>query len=92
MLQISEEAATLVREVRGTDDGGEVLVRVAPATRGEPANLSLALVNEAQPGDEVGQSNGIGVCVAPELGRELEDKVLDVRATGSSRDFILRSA
>ena len=92
MLQLSREAADFVRDVRDTDFGADALLRVAPGSTTDRANLRLAFVPAASVGDEVGESEGVSICVAPQLANELTDKLLDVAETPGGRGLVLRSA
>ena len=93
MLQLTTEAADLIREIRTEHAAGDALLRVAPrgAFNGG-GGLMLGFVPAADVADQVGESEGVPMCVAPELADALEDKVLDVTDAPDGKALILRAA
>jgi Fe-S cluster assembly iron-binding protein IscA len=92
MLGLSADAASFVRGLREQNGKEDHLLRIASGTGADSENLRVALVPSAEPGDDVGESQGVAVCVASELSADLDDKLLDVTDTGSQRSLVLRKA
>ena len=92
MLQLSTEAAELIRELRAERGAGTALLRVSSRGASDGAGLMLGFVPAADVGDQVGESEGVPMCVASELAGALEDKVLDVSDAAEGKSLVLRAA
>ncbi len=79
MLTVTHPAATMLTDVR--DQQGipeEALLRVAPATDGEPG-ISLGFVDAPMEGDHTDDVHGLAYCVAPEVADALASAKIDVQ-------------
>jgi Fe-S cluster assembly iron-binding protein IscA len=94
MLQLTTQAAELIRELRTTHGGGDELLRVSSRGAGpsQDLDLMLAFVSTAGHDDQVGDSEGISVCVASDVADALDDKVLDVSERPEGRGLVIRAA
>jgi Fe-S cluster assembly iron-binding protein IscA len=94
MLQMTTEAAELIREARDAHGDSEALLRVS--ARHAPINggrdLLLGFVAEPQPGDEVSESEGIRLCFSDDVASTLDGKVLDVADAPNGRSLVVRAA
>jgi Fe-S cluster assembly iron-binding protein IscA len=93
MLQITEDAATFLREtkdVQGLPD--EAMLRIASRAAGDDSGqgLQVGFVPEAMPGDEIADRDGTAVCVAPDVAPALDGKLLDVTGEARDRQLVLR--
>ena len=94
MLQIIHDAATLIRQARAHEGVSErATLRIERGSGDHDSSaLRLAFVDVVPAGDEVGESEGIPLCVAAPLADELDDKVLDVQQTTGGIGLIVRAA
>ena len=89
MLEMTADAAVTIRrmqaraqDLRGV--GCDVL-RVAPLVGPDEAGVRIAFVSAPHDGDQVGESNGIPLCIDGDVAELLDRMVLDCqpdRATG----------
>jgi Fe-S cluster assembly iron-binding protein IscA len=88
MLQVTHGAAALLTELRNGQDVPETYgVRVFPEST-EPGEVTIGLGFTDAPaeGDQVTETDGLKVFVAPELVAPLEDAAIDVaQQDGASR-------
>jgi Fe-S cluster assembly iron-binding protein IscA len=89
MLQLTTEAAELIKELRAERGTGSEMLYV---TRSANAGVKLSFVSAADVGDQVGESEGVLMCVAAELANALDGKVLDVSDDRQGRALTLRAA
>jgi iron-sulfur cluster assembly protein len=76
MLTLTDNAATVVKDIADqASDAEECGLRIA-ANQSE-AELTLALVSEPEPADQIVESAGARVFLEPGAALMLEDKVLD---------------
>ena len=92
MLQLTTDAAELIRELRTERAAGDALLRVSRRGDFDAAELVLGFVPAAEVGDQVGESEGVPMCIASGLADALTDKVLDVTDEPNGRSLILRAA
>ncbi len=94
MLQLTTEAADLLREVRAENSGADTdLLRVSPQQSEEGVGLRIGFVANAVDGDAVGESEGVPLCVAAELVEALDDQVIDVTdSPAGGKGLVLRAA
>ncbi len=79
MLTVTHPAATLLTDVRAQQGiPEEALLRVAPATDGEPG-ISLGFVDAPMEGDHTDDVHGLSYCVAPEVADALSSAKIDVQ-------------
>lgn len=94
MLTITQKAAEKLVETResaGAPDSYAARLFVAmPPSGGEPS-LAIGFVQEAEPGDQVIEQEGLTAYVAPEVSDALQDATLDVSAEDGSEELILNS-
>ena len=91
MLRLTTEAADFIRCAQQEEGKSDHLLRIMRGSDGDDANLRLAFVAAAEPGDQVGQSHGVAMCVDGGLSVGLDDKLLDLRDTTAGRGLVLRS-
>jgi hypothetical protein len=89
MLQLTPEAAVYLRKVLSAspaenDVGSLDVLRVAPATAEEIRGLKISFVTYAGEHDSVTETQGFYLCVDPEFGRALDDKLIDLTPGGES--------
>ena len=89
MLQLTPEAALRIQHLRPTYLPHHQILRISryDRRRGGPARLSFVAV--AREGDQIGESQGIQMCVGQEFADRLSGMMLDVR-DGDSGDFRIR--
>jgi Fe-S cluster assembly iron-binding protein IscA len=92
MLQLTTEAADLIRGLRAERGAGDALLRVSSRGASDGSDLTLGFVPAADVGDQVGESEGVPMCVASDLADELDDKVLDVTDAPDGKALIVRAA
>jgi Fe-S cluster assembly iron-binding protein IscA len=92
VLQLSTEAATFVRALGQADGMRDCLLRVAPGIGNDDTDVELSLVARAEPGDQIGESNGVIVCVAGVLSASLDATFLDIQRTRTGRGLVLRTS
>ncbi|MDM4761991.1 iron-sulfur cluster biosynthesis family protein [Galbitalea sp. SE-J8] len=77
MLTLTENAATVVKTIADqAPEADQVGLRIA-ADATDAAELTLAVVTEPQPDDQVVESAGARVFLEPNAALLLDDKVLD---------------
>ncbi len=76
-------------EVDGKPDH---LLRVGRVSGSSDVDLLLALVANAEPDDEVGESNGVHLCVAGDVSSSLDGKLLDFQQSSGGRGLVMRSS
>jgi len=87
MLTITQEAAELLSESRQSV-GAPDSYGVRFFAEG-PAQLAIAFVPEAQPGDQVTEQEGVTAFVAPEVSEALDEATLDVSPEDGVEEFVL---
>lgn len=91
LLQVTSDAMTTFDQARGAQELPEsVGVRIF-AQRDEQGEVGIALAFAEQPqdGDEVTETDGTPVFVAPELAEPLADSVLDVQETDQGTELVI---
>ncbi len=91
MLQVTSAAMTTFEQARGAQDLPEsVGVRIF-AQRDEQGEIGIALAFAEAPedGDQVTETDGTAVFVAPELADPLSDSVLDVEDSDEGTHIVL---
>jgi Fe-S cluster assembly iron-binding protein IscA len=91
MLQVTEAAASVLREVVEPPEVPGTAVRIQPiqTPAGKPA-ISFQPVTGPQQGDAEGEAQGLDVFVAPELSESLDEAVLDAQQTPEGTELFLR--
>jgi Fe-S cluster assembly iron-binding protein IscA len=92
MLQLTTDAAELIRELRTERATDDALLRISPRSNFDGAGLVLGFVPAPETDDQVGESEGVPMCIASDLADALADKVLDVTEEPNGRSLILRAA
>ncbi len=90
MLRLTSLAADFVRCTQLEKGKSDHILRVGRSNGGDGANVRLAFVTAAEPGDQVGESYGVGLCVAADLASTLDDQLLDLRETTAGWGLVLR--
>lgn len=80
-----EEARQAQEEV--PDDAG-VRIYAQRDEQGE-IGIALAFAEEPEADDQVTETNGTSVYIAPELAEPLSDSILDVRDDGEGRELVI---
>ena len=91
VLQVTSAAMSAFEQAKGSQDLPEdVGIRIF-AQRDEQGEIALALAfTEApQDGDQVTETDGTAVYVAPELAEPLSDSVLDVQDSEEGAEIVL---
>jgi hypothetical protein len=91
VLQVTEAAASVLRQAVGPPDVPGSAVRIQPVETpaGQPG-ISFQPVDSPNEGDAEGQAPGLDVFVAPELSDPLDEAVLDARQTQEGTELFLR--
>ena len=91
MLQVTEAAASILRQAVEAPEGPGAAVRIEPVQTpvGDPA-ISFQPVGGPTEGDTEGDAPGLDVFVAPELSDPLDEAVLDARETQEGAELFLR--
>jgi iron-sulfur cluster assembly protein len=82
MLALTDSAAAVVRDLVAAEDapeGGGLRITAEPAGEGE-AELSMAVAEAPEEGDEVVEADGARVFLEREAASLLDDKTLDAHA------------
>ena len=92
MLEMTNRAATLLTELRRNSDiPDNAGVRVyGESTPEGQASLAIGFTEEPVPGDQVTETNGIKLFVAPEVAAPLQDAVMDVTGENGGSQLIFR--
>ena len=91
MLQVTSAAMSTFEQARGAQDlPDSVGVRIF-AQRDEQGEIGIALAFTEQPedGDQVTETDGTAVFVAPELAEPLSDSLLDVEDSDEGTHIVL---
>ena len=93
MLEMTNRAATLLTELhRNSDIPDHAGVRVyGESTPDGKASLAIGFTEEPVPGDQVTETNGVKLFVAPEVAAPLQDAVMDVTGDNGGSQLIFRS-
>ncbi len=91
MLRLTSAAAHFVRRTQLERGKSDHLLRVRRVSAGDGTKIRLTFVTAAEPGDQVGQSHAIGLCVAGELASTLDHQLLDLKETTAGWGLVLRS-
>jgi Fe-S cluster assembly iron-binding protein IscA len=91
MLQVTEAAATVFKEILQREDVTGEAIRLAPVTdpAGEP-DIALQTVEGPREGDAQTEATGVEVFVAEDLAQPLDAAVLDAEGTGEGARLVLR--
>ena len=85
-MNITPEAAAAIQTLLSTRDrGGLRIFLTTPPDNGSRLDMSLALINEPDPDDEVVAEHGSRVFVEQRLSSALANKTLDVAEPGSPK-------
>jgi Fe-S cluster assembly iron-binding protein IscA len=91
MLRITNEAATVLTEVRSASGYPETYgfrVYADRSTQGPEIGFGFAAVPAE--GDEVSEQEGVRIFVAPEVAEPLSESVIDVAKGGDTTRLVLR--
>ena len=92
MLQVTDRAATVLKETRSQQGVPENFgLRVAPPVSTTKSGIQLEFTEEPVKGDEVGETNGLRLFVAPEIAEPLAEQVIDAQSSESGSNFVLRN-
>lgn len=91
MLILTEQAATLIKEVLDESEAGpEAGLRISgTAAEGSGASLQFSLARSAVEGDEIVENGGATVFLDELAATALSDKTLDAEAHGDHLHFSL---
>jgi Fe-S cluster assembly iron-binding protein IscA len=91
MLQVTDRAASVFRDMLDRDDVPGTAIRLALEPSAEPGSREIAFVAVDGPkvGDVETKASGVKVVVAPELVDQLDDKVLDAEKTPQGPNFTM---
>jgi len=90
MLQITETAASVFRDLLAKEDVPGTAIRLAPEIQEDGrGGISLQAIDQPAPTDAPAQAPGVQVVVAAELAESLEDAILDARETETGAEFFL---
>lgn len=91
VLQVTSAAATTFDQARSAQDlPDSVGIRIyAQRDDAGDVGIALAFAEEPQDGDQVTETDGTAVFVAPELAEPLADSVLDVTETDDGTQIVL---
>jgi Fe-S cluster assembly iron-binding protein IscA len=91
MLQVTTRAVDVLREERSHQGIPEHFgVRVHSDRSDSGAVLRLAFAEAPDPGDEVGEADGVRVFVAPDVADALSGRALDTHQAPEGAGFVLR--
>jgi Fe-S cluster assembly iron-binding protein IscA len=93
MLQLTSPAAAVLREARaerGVPEHFGLRVQSARSEEKERGGVRLDFAESPSEGDEVGETEGMRVFVAPELAEPLADQTLDAQETAGGQKLFLR--
>lgn len=93
MLTLTDRAAEVVRVLADcTDDPDQAGLRIAPRPRENSGALTLAVTVGPGMGDQVVETKGVRIFVAPLVAAALDDKSLDIgtRRAGTMAFLIRR--
>lgn len=91
MLQITDQAAALLKEARAQlDTSHEGGARLSAEQTPEGLGIGIGFVEEPEDTDQVIEQSGMRVFVANELTATLDDKTLDAEATAEGTRLLLR--
>lgn len=92
MLEMTNRAATLLTELRRNSEiPDEAGVRVyGESTPEGQASLAIGFTEQPAPGDQVTETNGIRLFVAPEVAAPLDNAVMDVTGENGGSQLIFR--
>lgn len=90
MLQITETAASVFRDILAKEDVQGTAIRLAPEIQEDGrGGISLQAIDRPAPSDAPAQARGVHVVVAAELAESLEDAILDARQTETGAELFL---
>jgi hypothetical protein len=89
MLQVTEAAASILRQAYPEVPGTAIRIQPVQTPAGEPA-IGFQPVTSPNEGDAEGQAPGLDVFVAPELSDPLDQAVLDTRQTQEGTELFVR--
>ncbi len=91
MLQVTSAAMSTFEQARGAQDlpeGAGVRIFAQRDEQGE-VGIALAFAEAPEDGDQVTQTDGTAVFVAPELAEPLSDSLLDVEDSDEGTHIVL---
>lgn len=94
MLQVTSDAMSTFEQARAAQDlPDSVGVRVfAQREESGEVGIALAFAEQPQDGDQITETDGTAVFVAPELAEPLSDSILDVQQTDEGAQVVLTNA
>ena len=87
MLTITSDAAEALRAVLGAKEGGVRISTGTYGTNGSGPSLTLEVVPEPEPDDEVVDTDGTQLYLDPSAADALDGKVLDAEPAGDAVRF-----
>lgn len=91
MLQVTARAATLLKETRSQRGVPENFgLRVGPPVADTQSGIQLEFTEGPVAGDEVGETNGLRLFVAPEVAEPLAEQAIDTQNSQSGSNLVLR--
>ena len=95
MLHLTPDAAAHIRRMqqRAVDHGGDAgsFVRISRHDGSREAGVRLSFVRLARDDDQLGESQGIAMCIGNEVAGQLDGLVLD-RRPGDATGLYIRAA
>jgi Fe-S cluster assembly iron-binding protein IscA len=92
MLQVTESAASVFREILDREDITGTAIRLAPVPGpGGETGITIQTVDGPEAGDAPSASPGLDVCVAPALAEPLDAAILDTQETDQGVTLVLRA-
>jgi Fe-S cluster assembly iron-binding protein IscA len=91
MLQVTDTAASVFRQILELDHVAGNAIRLVPASQADgQGGITVQPIEKPDPADKATKAKGVEVVVAPELAPTLDDAILDARETEAGADLFLR--
>jgi Fe-S cluster assembly iron-binding protein IscA len=91
MLQVTERAASVLKEARSRQGVPENFgLRIKPPVSDTKSGIQLEFTEAPATDDEVGETNGLRLFVAPEIAEPLAEQVIDADDSPSGSNLVLR--
>ena len=93
MLLVTDQAASVLRDILGRDDVEGNAIRLAPEVLQDGSTqIALQAIVEPRAADAPTQAEGVDVFVAPELASDLENSVIDAEREPTGDRLVVRPA